>query len=84
MWYAYVLENIKNKRFYIGSTSDLRRRFKEHNQGRGGEYTKNQGKFKLVFYEAYIKKEDALKAEKFFKTGYGREGLKDKLENYLK
>jgi putative endonuclease len=84
MWYTYILESIKNKNFYIGSTDDLKRRFKEHNQGRGGKYTKKQGKFKIVFYEAYVDKKDALKAEKFFKSGYGREIIKDKLENYLK
>lgn len=84
MWYLYVLENLKNGNFYTGSTDNLRRRFEEHNQGRGGGYTKKQGKFKLIFYEAFLNKKDASKAEKFFKTGYGREVLKDKLSNYLK
>ena len=77
------MENIKNRRLYIGSTQELKRRFSEHNQGRGGGYTKKQGTFKLIFYEAYKNKKDALKAEKFFKGGYGREVLKDKLENYF-
>ena len=49
MWYVYVLENLKNARFYTGVTNDLKRRFTEHNQGRGGKYTKKQGKFKLIF-----------------------------------
>ncbi len=40
--------------------------------------------YKLIFYEAYINKLDAHKAEKFFKSGYGKEVLKDKLENYFK
>jgi len=84
MWYAYVLESSKNKRFYIGSTNDLRRRFNEHNQKRGGKYTSKNAPFKILFYETFCDKRDALKAEKFFKTGYGREVLKDKLENYLK
>ena len=83
MYYAYILQSIKNKKFYVGSTSDLRRRFQEHNDGRGGEYTKKNKPFKLIFYEAYISKKDAEKAEKFFKTGYGREVLKDKISNYL-
>ena len=84
MWYAYILENLESKRIYIGSTSDLRRRLKEHNQKRGEVYTKKQkGNFKLIFYEAYLEKKDALKADNFFKSGYGREVLKDKLENYF-
>jgi putative endonuclease len=84
MWYTYVLESINNQHLYTGYTDDLRRRLKEHNEGRGGEYTKIHGKWKLIFYEAYSEKKDAAKAEKFFKSGYGKEVLKDKLENYFK
>ena len=84
MWYVYALQSLKNKKIYIGVTEDLRQRFKEHNSGRGGKYTKDNRPFKLIFYEAYINKLDATKSEKFFKTGYGREVLKDKLENYFK
>jgi len=81
MFYTYVLRSLKNKRLYTGFTNDLKRRFKEHNEKRGGEYTSKNGPFELLFYEAYTDKKDAMKAEKFFKTGYGREVLKDKLEN---
>jgi len=84
MWYVYVLENISNKRLYIGYTNDLKRRFAEHNQGRGGAYTKKMGEFKLIFYETYMEKSDAAKGEVFYKSGYGREVLKGKLSNYLK
>ena len=84
MWYSYVLQSEKNKKLYTGVTDDLRRRFKEHNDGKGGKYTKDNRPFKLIFYEAYANKLDAHKAERFFKTGYGREVLKDKLENYFK
>ncbi len=84
MWYAYVLESISNKTFYYGSTDNLRRRFVEHNTKRGGKYTARNAPFKLIFYEAYLEKKDAAGAEKFFKTGYGREVLKGKLEYYLK
>ena len=84
MWYVYVLKSEKNNKLYAGVTDDLERRFKEHNSGKGGKYTKDNRPFKLIFYEAYINKLDAYKAEKFFKSGYGKEVLKDKLENYFK
>ena len=84
MFYTYVLVSLKNKRLYTGCTSDLKRRFKEHNEKRGGIYTSDNSPFELIFYEAYLNRKDAFKAEKFFKTGYGREVLKDKLENYFK
>jgi putative endonuclease len=32
MWYVYFLE-LSNRDIYIGSTNDLRRRFKSHQQG---------------------------------------------------
>jgi putative endonuclease len=81
MFYAYVLKSKKNGRLYYGSTSNLRRRFKEHNMGSGGKYTKDNAPFELVYYEAYTSYPLARKAEKFFKSGYGRDILKDKLNN---
>ena len=83
MWYVYVIKSLKNERLYVGSTNDIKRRLKEHNDGIGGKYTKDNRPFKLVFYEAFLNKKDAMKDELFFKTGYGREVLKDKLKNYL-
>jgi len=83
MWYVYVIKSLKNERLYVGSTNDIKRRLKEHNDGVGGKYTKNNRPFKLVFYEAFLNKKDAMKDELFFKTGYGREVLKTKLKNYL-
>ncbi|MEK7598493.1 MAG: GIY-YIG nuclease family protein [Patescibacteria group bacterium] len=83
MFYTYLLQSIKNKRLYTGITSDLRRRFKEHNDKRGGAYTSRNAPFDLIFYEAFIDKKDATEAELFFKSGYGREVLRDKLKNYL-
>ena len=84
MWYVYVLKSLKNSRRYIGLTSSVIRRLKEHNSKIGGGYTKKNAPFKLIFYEAYLNKKDAMEAERFFKSGYGREVLKDKLKNYYK
>jgi len=42
MYYVYILKNNKNL-FYIGYTSDLKRRFKEHNSEK---YNKNHFTFK--------------------------------------
>ena len=84
MWYVYALQSEKNKRLYIGFTSNLKRRLREHNEGVGGVYTKKNGPFKMIFYEAFNDKQDAARDERFFKTGYGREVLKDKLKDTLK
>lgn len=79
MYYVYALKSTKNSRIYIGLTSDLKQRVKEHNSGKGGNYTKHNYPFTLIFYEAFLAKKDAIKQEKFYKTGYGREVLNDKL-----
>ena len=83
MWYAYVLNSQKNGKNYIGITGDLKRRLTEHNTRSGGQYTSRNGPFKLIFYEAFLNKKDAGVQEKFYKTGYGREVLKEKLQNYF-
>jgi putative endonuclease len=79
MYYAYVLKSEKSDSHYIGSTNDLKRRFEEHNSGIGGTYSRNNRPFELVYYEAYISYDLARKAERFYKTGKGREVLKEKL-----
>lgn len=80
MYYVYVLYSQKSKRLYIGYTDDLRRRLKEHNSGHGGVYSRKNAPFMLVYYEAFLAKKDALKQEKFYKSGYGREVLKNKID----
>ena len=83
MFYIYCLQSTKTKKLYIGYTNDLKRRFTEHNSKQGGDYTSKNGPWKLIFYEAHLNKLDAMNMEKFYKTGYGREVLKQKLKNYL-
>ncbi|MBP6879538.1 MAG: GIY-YIG nuclease family protein [Candidatus Pacebacteria bacterium] len=79
MYYTYVLKSKKNNRFYVGSTNDLKRRLEEHNSGIGGKYTRDNRPFDLIFYEAYNDYALAKKSEVFYKSGYGREVLKNKL-----
>ncbi len=83
MYYTHCLQSIKNNRLYIGYTSDLKRRFEEHNTKIGGDFTSKNGPWKLIFYEAFIDKKDAEKQERFYKKGCGREVLKNKLQNYF-
>lgn len=40
MWYFYVLESLQGAVWYKGSTDNLKRRFLEHNQKRGGRFGK--------------------------------------------
>ncbi len=72
MHYTYILNSLLNpERFYIGSTSDLKRRLSEHNSGK----SIHTNKFCPWKIKNYIAFEDAAKAtefEKFLKSGNGR------------
>ncbi len=82
-YYTYILQSLKNKSFYIGYTSDLKKRFSEHNCGKS-QATKPYRPYKLIFYEAFLDKSDAKNREEYLKGGYGRKTIKGMLRKYLK
>ncbi|MDO8505951.1 MAG: GIY-YIG nuclease family protein [bacterium] len=62
MNYTYILKSKKDSQFYLGSTTDLKKRVKEHNDGKVFS-TKARKPFELVYYEAYKSESDARKRE---------------------
>jgi len=58
VFYVYVLRSKKDGRSYIGSTTDLKRRFSEHQTGKVVS-TKNRVPFELIYYESYKAERDA-------------------------
>ncbi|HMR73355.1 MAG TPA: GIY-YIG nuclease family protein [Candidatus Saccharibacteria bacterium] len=80
MFYVYVLKSGTHR--YVGSTNNLKRRFEEHNAGQNMS-TKAYLPWEIIFYEAYISQEDALRREKYLKTSQGRRSLNLMLRNYL-
>ncbi|MBI1978224.1 MAG: GIY-YIG nuclease family protein [Candidatus Omnitrophica bacterium] len=50
--YVYLLRSLNTARFYLGWTTDLKRRIEEHNS-RKSEYTKARGPWELISYEEY-------------------------------
>lgn len=83
MHYVYLLISKKDLSWYIGETSDLRRRFHNHNNGLS-RYTNQHKPYKLVYYEAYENKKDAKGRERYLKSGPGRLKLKEQIKNYFK
>ena len=82
MYYTYVLQSLKDGNFYIGFIEDLKLRFEQHDKGMV-ESTRNRRPFKLIYYEACMNREDALRREKYFKTYHGKMFLKRRLKSYL-
>jgi len=66
MYYVYILKSLKDRNQYIGSTNDLKKQVKEHNDGKV-KSTKPRRPFVLVYYEAYKAEYDARKREKNLK-----------------
>ncbi|MBI2268716.1 MAG: GIY-YIG nuclease family protein [Candidatus Blackburnbacteria bacterium] len=82
MWYVYVLLSLKDKRWYTGSSNDLKRRFEEHNKGLVYA-TSRRRPFKLIYYEACLHEYDALAREKYLKSGMGKRYLKNRLKFFF-
>jgi len=78
MFYTYVLKSAVDNDLYVGWTDDLKNRISKHNQGLV-EATRYRRPFTLEYYEACNNKQKAIAREKYFKTGFGRRFLKNRI-----
>lgn len=62
MNYVYILQ-CSDGTFYTGYTNNLKKRILNHNSGHGSKYTRGRCPVKLVYYETYETKNEALKRE---------------------
>ncbi len=76
MFYVYVLQSETTHHHYTGYAADLAQRVGQHNAGIT-KSTKNRGPWKLVYQEQYESRAEAMRREKFLKSGQGREQLAD-------
>ncbi len=81
-WYAYVLRSQKDHNFYIGSTNNIKRRLQEHQQGKNISTAKRLP-VELIYFEAHLSKEDALRREQYFKTTKGKVTLRQMMRDFL-
>ena len=75
--FVYVLRSERDGRFYVGMTSSIDRRLKEHNLGRT-KSTKAYMPWILFFFEEYANRVEARAREKYLKSGYGKQWIKEK------
>ena len=77
---VYILQSKSTGKTYIGQTSDIERRLRQHNDP---EYTftlytkRNKGPWKLIHTEVYATRPEAMKREKKLKSGWGREWIRE-------
>ena len=65
-FYTYIIQSIEDESFYIGYSSNLEERLRQHNNG-FSKYTSKKVPWNLVYYETFDNKSDAIKREKFLK-----------------
>jgi len=79
MYYVYILRSINHKKqTYIGFTTNLEKRLKEHNEG----LSKHTSKFKpwrIETYVAFTDRKLALRFERYQKMGSGNAFMKKRL-----
>lgn len=82
-YYVYLLKSKKDGKIYIGCTSDLQRRLKEHEEGQNYS-TRKMLPIELIYVEAYKSKKDAFEREKKLKHyGSGLRNLKLRIKDTL-
>jgi putative endonuclease len=76
MFFVYILQSEKDKRYYYGCTCNLATRLKAHNSGKVRS-TKNRRPLRLIYFETFSAKREALIRESFFKSKAGYAWLKN-------
>ena len=74
--YVYVLQSLKDEKYYIGYSTDVKARLQFHNSGLQRS-TRHRIPFRLVHYEEYFSKSEALAREKQIKSWKGGKAFKE-------
>ncbi|WCM41624.1 GIY-YIG nuclease family protein [Flavobacterium sp. CBA20B-1] len=73
---VYILFSKKYRKTYVGFTSNLIERIKSHNVLGTKGYTIKYRPWIVVDVQFFTSKKEAMQVEKFYKTGKGRELIK--------
>ena len=77
-YYVYMLKSLEKKIVtYVGYTSDIKKRIKLHNLGKGAKFTRGR-KWKLIYKEKFNSKKEAILREYYIKKN---RTLRNKIKN---
>ncbi len=76
-YYVYVIRSLKGH-YYTGMTEDLERRLSEHNNKSKSFWTKRGTDWKVIYSEELPSRQEAMKRERWMKSGHGTKFLKEK------
>ncbi len=82
MFYIYILKSKKDNSLYIGYTTNLERRFVEHNDGLS-KSTKCKTPYQMIYYEGFANRIGAKHREEYLESGWGRRSIKKMLKKTL-
>ncbi|MFC2133486.1 GIY-YIG nuclease family protein [Bacteroidota bacterium] len=80
-YFVYVIKS-KEGYHYTGLASDLDKRLAEHNTKSLSFWTKRGIDWKIIYKEVFSNYTQAIKREKWLKSGAGRDFLKENVNNY--
>ena len=76
---VYVLYSFENTIFYTGFTTNIIKRFHDHNHNNITGFTVKNRPWVVFYTEIYTSKKEAMAREKYLKTGVGRDFIKKKI-----
>ena len=77
--FVYVLQSEMDGRLYVGMSSNIEKRLLDHNAGRT-KSTKGFRPWKVIHVEEHLDRTIAREREKYLKSGYGKQWLKEKFK----
>jgi putative endonuclease len=75
MYYVYILKSLNDGSLYKGQTENFEVRLKQHNSGKS-DYSSRRGSWKMVYFEEFETRKEALVREKYLKSAAGRKFIR--------
>ena len=76
MVWVYAISSVVRNYIYVGMTKDVDARLARHNKGRE-KITKPYAPFQLIYTEVCANRVKAREREKYWKSGIGKQKLRD-------
>ena len=82
-FYIYILQSLKDFSFYVGQCADLDRRMSKHADGMS-KYTSSKRPLRLVYFEVFFSRTEAIKREKEIKNKKSRKYIEQLIKDWKK
>ncbi|GJQ61586.1 MAG: hypothetical protein SCALA702_06390 [Melioribacteraceae bacterium] len=81
IYFVYVIKSAEGYR-YTGMTENLEFRLLQHNDHSLSQWTRRGKNWEIIYIKVFDNKSEALRYEKWLKSGVGRDFLKNSVKNY--